>query len=58
MLPPEVMVTSWPRLPMRAMSGVVVLLQLGSVTMSVAQFITKGHADVNDLNCYIECVDV
>lgn len=32
----------WPRLPSRAASGFLVLLQLGSVLMSVAQVTTKA----------------
>lgn len=37
---------TFPCLPPRAMSGSMVLLQLGSVAMSVAQVTTKGQIDV------------
>lgn len=45
----DTMVRSWLRLPVRAMSGVMVLLNLGSVLMSVAQFTTKSQVDVHGL---------
>lgn len=42
--------TSWPGLLLRTMSGLTVLVQLGLVSMSMAQVTTKGHADVPDLD--------
>ena len=43
---------SWPRPVLRAMFGSMVLLQLGSVLMSVAQVTTKGHvAASRQLEC-------
>lgn len=44
------MVTSWPGLLLRTMSGFIVLLQLGLLSMSMAQVTTEGHADVPDLD--------
>lgn len=49
---PEVMLMSQSRLSPRDMSVFVVLLQLGSILMSVACVInTKGHVDVYGV-CY------
>lgn len=39
----EAMVRSWPWLPPKAMFGPMVLLLLGSLSMSVPQVITKGQ---------------
>lgn len=36
-----------------AISGFVVLLQLASVLLSVANTTIKGHADVYGLGCYM-----
>ena len=44
-LPPRVLVTSRPGLLPRAISGPMVLPQLGSVLASVALADTKGHTD-------------
>lgn len=43
----------WPRLVLRAMSAFMVLLQLGSVLISVAPDTTKDHVDVSGLGCYL-----
>lgn len=43
---------SWPGLLPKAMSGSVVLLQLGSMLMSVACVTTKGQMDVCGLGCH------
>lgn len=48
-LPLEAIVTSWPRLLLRAMSESMVLLQPGFVSISVALVTTKGHVDVSGL---------
>lgn len=46
---PEAIVIFWSVLPPRATSGSVVLLQLGSMLMSVAHATNEGHMDVRDL---------
>lgn len=51
LLPPEDMVTVWPRLPPRAISGSVVLLQLGSMLMTVVWAATWDPVDVWGLCC-------
>jgi hypothetical protein len=43
-----------PVLPPRAMSGFMALLQSGSVLMSMAHVIIKGHADVPCLGCHLK----
>lgn len=48
-LPPGAIVTSWPGLLLRAMCESMVLLQLGSVPISVTLVTTKGHVDVSSL---------
>lgn len=47
-LPPEVMVTSEPRLQNWVLSGCVTLLQPESVLMTVAHVVIKGHKDSGD----------
>ena len=48
----ETMVRSWPGLLPRAMSQSMVLLQSGSMLMSVTQVITEGQANVYGLGCH------
>lgn len=48
----EVIVKSWLRLPLRAMPGVTVLLNLESVLMSVAQVTTKSQVDIHGLGLH------
>lgn len=50
MLPPEAMVMSSPDMLLSALSVSTVLLNLGSVLMSKAYVITKGHLDVPGLD--------
>lgn len=49
MLPSEAMLMSRSMLLPRAMSGIVVLMQLGFMLVSVAHVTTYGHADINGL---------
>lgn len=44
-LPPDAMMKCQPMLPLRAVYGPVRMQKQGSVSMSVAQTTTKGHAD-------------
>lgn len=46
------MVRSWPSRLTKAVSGSVVLLQQGSVSMSVTPVTTKGQEDAHDLGRY------
>jgi hypothetical protein len=48
---PETIVTSWPWLPLRAMSGSMLLLQL---CLSMAQVTSKVHAGVYGLGCHLK----
>lgn len=48
------MVTSWPGLPLRAISESMVLFQLGLVLMFMTCITTKGHVDVYDLGCHLK----
>jgi hypothetical protein len=48
----KAMVRSLPRLLPMVMSGFMVLLKLGFVLISVAQFTTKGQEDFHDLGCH------
>lgn len=50
-VPPEVMAMSWSVLPSRVMSWSMILMQPGTVLMSVACVTTKGYEDVCGLSC-------
>lgn len=52
------LVRSWPGLLPRVMSGSVVLLQLGFVSMSVPWITSKGWVDVPGLVCYLGHADL
>ena len=45
------MMTSGPMLPLRAMSGYVILMQKETVLMSEARVTTKGNSNVPGLRC-------
>lgn len=47
------MVRSWPVLPPMAISGSMVLLQLGSMLISVNRVIIKGQVDLSGLYCHL-----
>lgn len=49
LLPSRAIVMSKPKLWLRARSGSVVLLQLGSVVMLMSHVATKGHTDVHNM---------
>jgi hypothetical protein len=51
--PSATLVMSGTWLPPRSMSGSVVLLQLESVSIPVAQVTTKGHLDVDGPGCHL-----
>lgn len=52
-MPTRVMMTSGPRFLPGTMSGTMVLLQPGSLLISMDQVVTKGHTDVQDLGSYL-----
>lgn len=53
-MPSKAMIVFWSLLPPRAMSGFVVLLQLGSVLTFMAPVTIEGHLDVHGLCCHLK----
>lgn len=52
------MLKYWPVLPLKAMSGSMVMQQQGSVSISVDHITTKGHEDVPGLAATWDHVDI